>query len=352
MPAKDPSKTEKATPRRRQKAREEGQVLRSQDIPISATLIGVFLMFIFYLPFGYRVMVGYFKYTFSNPVYLIPSMNSSFVLHTAKITLIMLLPVLLFLLLVGVISNVAQFGFLFTLKPLTPKLDKINPFSGLRRIFSLTTVFELVRNILKLIVAVAVSYFVVSYFLYGFFRFATISFGDQVLIFIKTIMVLIFSFAVLSVPVAVVDFFYRKYEYEENLKMTKEEVKEERKSYEGNPTIKREIRKRMRMLSLRRMIKEVPKADVVITNPEHFAVALKYEKGKMDAPKVIAKGQDNIALKIKEVAKENGVKIVEDPPLARGLYESCDIGEYIPEKFYVAVAKILAQIYKAKKVRV
>ncbi|MCX7737872.1 MAG: EscU/YscU/HrcU family type III secretion system export apparatus switch protein [Hydrogenothermaceae bacterium] len=164
-------------------------------------------------------------------------------------------------------------------------------------------------------------------------------------------MVLIFSFAVLSIPIAVIDFFYRKYEYEENLKMTKEEVKEERKSYEGNPTVKREIRKRMRMLPLRRMVKEVPKVDVV-TNPEHFAVALKYEKGKMDAPKVIAKRQDNIALKIKEVARENNVKIVEDPPLARGLYKSCDIGEYIPEKFYVAVAKILAQIYKAKKVRV
>lgn len=108
----------------------------------------------------------------------------------------------------------------------------------------------------------------------------------------------------------------------------------------------------MRMLALRRMIKEVPKADVVITNPEHFAVALKYERSKMQAPKVIAKGQDNIALKIKEVARESGVKIIEDPPLARGLYESCEIGDYIPEKFYVAVAKILAQIYKSKKIKV
>lgn len=352
MPAKDPSKTEKATPRRRQKAREEGQVLRSQDIPISATLVAVFLLFIFYLPFAYKIMMEYFRYTFSNSVYLIPSTGSNFVYLTGKTLLIMLLPVLIFLLLIGILSNVAQFGFLFTLKPLTPKLDRINPFSGLRRIFSLTTLFELVKNLLKLIAAIVVSYFVVSYLLSGVFRFASISFGDQVLIFIKTIMVLIFSFALLSVPIAVMDFFYRRYEYEENLKMTKEEVKEERKSYEGNPVIKREIRKRMRMLSLRRMIKEVPKADVVITNPEHFAVALKYEKGKMDAPKVIAKGQDNIAQRIKEVARESGVKIVEDPPLARGLYESCEIGEYIPERFYVAVAKILAQIYKSKKVSV
>lgn len=205
---------------------------------------------------------------------------------------------------------------------------------------------------LKLSVAVFVTYFVVSYLVSDFLRFATISIGDQMLIMIKTIIILIFAFASLSVPIAVVDFFYRKYEYEENLKMTKEEIKEERKSYEGNPIIKREIRKRMRMLALRRMIKEVPKADVVITNPEHFAVALKYERSKMQAPKVIAKGQDNIALKIKEVARESGVKIIEDPPLARGLYESCEIGDYIPEKFYVAVAKILAQIYKSKKIKV
>jgi flagellar biosynthetic protein FlhB len=132
--------------------------------------------------------------------------------------------------------------------------------------------------------------------------------------------------------------------------MTKDEVKEERKSYEGNPLVKREIRKRMRQLALKRMIAEVPKADVVITNPEHYAIALKYERGKMHAPKVIAKGQDLIAQKIKEVAKEHGVKIVEDPPLARTLYSSCEIGDYIPENLYEAVAKILAEIYKFKKV--
>lgn len=350
--AKDPRKTEKATPRRRQKAREEGQVLRSQDIPISATLVAVFILFIFYLPFAFYTLFKYFRYTFTNHQYIFSSAMENFVMYTFKVLALLLLPVMMVLLAVGVISNIAQFGFLFTLKPLTPKLDRINPISGIRRIFSVATLFELVRNLLKLAVAVVISYFVVSYLVADFMRFATISIGDQMVIMIKTIMVLIFAFAALSVPIAVIDFFYRRYEYEENLKMTKEEIKEERKSYEGNPVIKREIRKRMRILAMRRMIKEVPKADVVITNPEHYAVALKYEKGKMEAPKVIAKGQDNIALKIKEVAKEHGVKIVEDPPLARGLYESCEIGDYIPEKFYVAVAKILAQIYRSKRVTV
>lgn len=350
--AKDPRKTEKATPRRRQKAREEGQVLRSQDIPISATLIAIFILFIFYLPFAFYTLLKYFKYTFANHPYIFSSAMENFVMYTFKVLAFLLLPVLIVLLAVGVISNIAQFGFLFTLKPLTPKLDKINPISGIRRIFSVATLFELIRNLLKLTVAVVISYFVVSYLVSDFMRFATVSIGDQMVIMVKIIMILIFAFATLSVPIAVIDFFYRRYEYEENLKMTKEEIKEERKSYEGNPLVKKEIRKRMRILAMRRMIKEVPKADVVITNPEHYAVALKYEKGKMEAPKVIAKGQDNIAQKIKEVAKENGVRIVEDPPLARGLYESCEVGDYIPEKFYVAVAKILAQIYKSKKVTV
>lgn len=350
--AKDPRKTEKATPRRRQKAREEGQVLKSQDIPISATLIAIFILLIFYLPFAFGVLIKYFRYVFSSSAYIVFSAFGNFTLYTFKIIMLLILPVLIILLAVGIVSNVIQFGFLFTLKPLTPKISKLNPLSGIERIFSINTFFELIRNLLKLIAAIIVTYFTVSYLISDFLKLATVSIENQMLIMVKTIIILIFSFAILSVPIAAIDFFYRRYEYEENLKMTKDEIKEERKSYEGNPLIKRELRRRMRMLSLRRMIREVPKADVVITNPEHFAVALKYEKEKMHAPKVIAKGQDNIALKIKDVAMESGVKIIEDPPLARGLYNHCEIGDYIPEKFYVAVAKILANIYRSKKIKV
>jgi flagellar biosynthetic protein FlhB len=251
---------------------------------------------------------------------------------------------------VAIASNVIQFGFLFTLKPLTPKLDKLNVISGIKRIFSLTVLFELIKNLAKLTVALFLSYFLVKYLLNDFLVYMTGSINNQIYVLSKTIIILVMSFAFLSVPIAIADFLYRRYEYEENLKMTKDEVKEERKSYEGNPLVKREIRKRMRQLALKRMIAEVPKADVVITNPEHYAVALKYERGKMHAPKVIVKGQDLIAQKIKEVAKEHGIKIVEDPPLARTLYSSCEIGDYIPENLYEAVAKILAEIYKAKKV--
>ena len=162
-------------------------------------------------------------------------------------------------------------------------------------------------------------------------------------------MILIFAFVLMSIPVAVIDFLYRRWEYEENIKMSKEEVKEERKLYEGNPQIKSAIRRKQRELAMRRMMSEVPKADVVITNPDHYAVALQYERGKMAAPKVIAKGKNTIAEKIKEIAKEHNIPIVEDPPLARTLYSSCEIGDFIPESLYVAVAKILAKIYTRNK---
>ncbi|MBX0310811.1 MAG: flagellar biosynthesis protein FlhB [Sulfurihydrogenibium sp.] len=347
--AKDPRKTEKATPKRKQKAREEGQVLKSMDVSISASLFAIFIVLIFYLPFAYKYLLGYFRYTLSNPLYLIPENGNMFIWFTLKILVILILPVILILFIVGIASNVMQFGFLFTLKPLTPKLDKLNVISGIKRIFSLTVLFELIKNLAKLTVALFLSYFLVKYLLNDFLVYMTGSINNQIYVLSKTIIILVMSFAFLSVPIAIADFLYRRYEYEENLKMTKDEVKEERKSYEGNPLVKREIRKRMRQLALKRMIAEVPKADVVITNPEHYAVALKYERGKMHAPKVIAKGQDLIAQKIKEVAKEHGVKIVEDPPLARTLYSSCETGDYIPENLYEAVAKIFAEIYKTKK---
>ena len=350
--AKDPSKTEKATPRRRQKAREEGQVAKSQDIPISATLVVMFFTFIAYIPFAYHNLLKFYRYVFSNPDYLIPSVNSSIVFIGIKTLGILLLPIFLVFLLTGIISNVAQFGLLFSPKALLPKLDRINPVSGLMRLVSLKTLFELFRNILKLIVATAVSYFILKVIFSQIISLMNVPINQEVYFMVKYSMVLILAFALLSIPVAIIDFIYRKFEYEENIKMTKHEVKEERKMYEGNPQIKAAIRKKQRELSMLRMMAEVAKADVVITNPEHYAVALKYDRGKMQAPKVVAKGIDHVAQKIKEKAKENNIPIVEDPPLARSLYSSCEVGDFIPENLYVAVAKILARVYKERGIKV
>ncbi|WP_457678105.1 flagellar biosynthesis protein FlhB [Thermovibrio sp.] len=343
--AKDPSKTEKATPRRREKAREEGQVLRSQDLPISATLLFTSALLLLYLPFLFRELRELFYYSISQSGYLEDSLISKTLFFKGGV---LLLPVLGALLVVGVVSNLIQFGFLFTLKPLVPKLDNLNPIKGLGRLFSFKTLFEAVKNALKLTVALVLGYYALKHSLSGFYSFPLIPFSYQVELLFKWTVILFFTFGLLSIPVAAADFFYRRWEYEENLKMSKQEVKEERKQYEGHPLIKSAIRKRQREIAMRRMMAEVPKADVVITNPTHYAVALKYERGKMVAPKVVAKGVDKVALKIRKVAVENGVPIEDNPELARALYSSCEVGDYIPEEFYRVVAKILAKIYSRR----
>ncbi len=344
--AKDPSKTEKATPRRRQKAREEGQVLKSQDVPIALSLIATSILLYFYFPFAYGKLISAFSYTFQS---VFSFSLSNIILTLSYIFFLLILPVFTVLAAVGIVGNVGQFGFIFSTKPLMPKLDNINPIKGFQRLLSVKTLFETVRNTLKLIVALIVGYYLAKFLLSGFYSLAFISFKDQTSLFVKYSLIVIFVFGILSIPIALADYLFRRWEYEENLKMSKHEVKEERKQYEGHPLIKSAIRKRQREIAFKRMMAKVPEADVVITNPEHYAVALKYERGKMNAPQVIAKGVDHIALKIKEIAKEHGIPVEENPELARALYESCDVGDYIPEEFYRVVAKILAKIYRRKR---
>ena len=343
--AKDPGKTEKATPRRRQKAREEGQILKSQDVPIAATLITTFVVLVFYIPFAYRTLLKLFVHVFRN----FPNLpTNTFPILGVKIFFILLAPIFISLLFVGIGTNVIQFGFLFAPKALKPKADIINPIKGIQKLVSKKTLFELLRNLIKLAVASIVALVVIKKLTTNIISMNFIPVNHQIYLFLKYSLIIILTFGILSIPIAIIDFLYRRWEYEENLKMSKEEVKEERKMYEGHPIIKSAIRKRQREIAMRRMMAEVPKADVVITNPEHYAVAIKYERKTMSAPKVIAKGVDHIALKIKEIAEENDIPIVENPFLARSLYESCNIGDLIPEKFYVAIAKILAKIYQSR----
>ncbi|NPA04281.1 MAG: flagellar biosynthesis protein FlhB [Epsilonproteobacteria bacterium] len=346
--AKDPSKTEKATPRRRKKAREEGQVAKSPEVAISASLVTVFLLFMVYFPYAFKKLWGFYVAFFSDPFYYLPSNSSNSFWEVLKTLGYLVAPIFLPLLVVGVLANIAQIGFLFSPKTLMPKLEKINPISGLKRIFSLKTLFELFKNLLKLAIALTISYFLVSYLLKDVFKFATTSISTDAYTLLKYTLIMILGFAALSIPIAGLDFFFKRYEYEENIKMSKEEIKEEQKLYEGNPQIKAAIRKKMREMSLSRMMAEIAKADVVITNPEHYAVALQYERGKMHAPRVIAKGVDKVALRIKEEAKKHNIPIEENPPLARALYQSCEIGDFIPEHLYQAIAKIFAKLYREK----
>jgi len=344
--AKDPSKTEKATPRRRQKAREEGQVLKSQDVPIAASLLATGALLYFYLPYLFLELRELFSYAFSHA--------SSGDIPLVLLTLfwgfaLLFAPVAGALIVIGLLSNVAQFGFIFSLKPLAPKADNINPIKGFGRLISLKTLFESLKSSLKLLVAAVVGFWAVKHFISELYTLASAPLPHQVELLARATVILFFVFGLLSIPIALIDFFYRRWEYEESLKMSKEEVKEERKQYEGHPLIKSAIRRRQREIAMRRMMAQVPKADVVITNPTHYAVALKYERGRMRAPKVVAKGAGPIALKIKEIALKSGVPVEERPELAKALYYSCDVGDYIPEEFYRVVAQILAKIYRRRR---
>ena len=258
-------------------------------------------------------------------------------------------PILIIIMVAGVLANVAQTGGLqFSLHPLSPKWSKLNPLKGFSRIFSKTSLVELFKSVFKITVVSIIAYQTVNGHwdevptLMGYGVGQTLFFMGEVMIEImaKVLLVMIF--------LAALDYAFQKYTYLENLRMTKQEVKDERKDLEGNPQIKQRIRSVQMEMMRRRMMAAVPEADVVVTNPTHFSVAIKYDMENDAAPVVVAKGQNEIALRIREIAKENNVPLVEDKPLARTLYKTVDVGQLIPASLYKAVAEILAYVFKLK----
>ena len=256
--------------------------------------------------------------------------------------------VLLAVLVVSVVVSFLQVGFNFAPELIMPQFSRLNPISGFGRIFSKRSVVELLKSLLKITV--------VGYFIYRYLREETIRIPALMMseleasfaVLAAIIYDLAFQIAMVILVLAILDYGYQWWEHMQNLKMSKQEVKEEMKQTEGNPQIKGKIREKQRAMAMRRMMSEVPKADVVITNPTHFAVAIKYEAG-MEAPAVIAKGSDFIAQRIREIAKENDVTIVENKPLAQALFKNAEIGDLIPPDLYKAVAEVLAYVYRLKR---
>ena len=246
----------------------------------------------------------------------------------------------------AIIINMLQFKFKITTKPLKPKLSKFNPISGFKRIFSASKLVELLKSIAMIVIISAVVYSTIKDEWVYLFKFYNMPL-NQALETIGSIVInmgLTISFVYLIV--AFLDFAYQKYKFKKDIKMTKQEVKDEYKNAEGDPQIKGKIRAKMREASQRRMMQNIPKADVVITNPTHFAVAIRYDPQEASAPRVIAKGADYLAQKIKEIARENKIEIVENKPLARMLYANVDVEQEIPPELYQAVAEVLAMVYK------
>ncbi|MCR5607756.1 MAG: flagellar biosynthesis protein FlhB [Lachnospiraceae bacterium] len=343
-------KTEQATPKKLEKAREEGQVAKSQDLLTGVILISMFVFIKLFAGFvanrfldGFKEMYGYISlYSGGN---FTTNIARAIINRTLVIILIAAIPFLLCAYVLALVMNIAQVGLKPSPKALQPKFDKLNPAKGIKNIISGRKVVELIKAILKIIVIVAVVYNTLKdqqnliKTLYDYDVWTCIKIiGDVVLnLAIKiSFLLLIIGFA---------DLFYQKYKFNKDMMMTKQELKDEYKQSEGDPQIKGQIRRRMQESSMRRMMQDLPQADVVITNPTHFAVAIKYDNKVDTAPVVIAKGEDYLAQKIKEKAREYNIELYEDRPLARMLYYNVEIGEQIPPELYQMVAEVLAHVY-------
>jgi len=347
-------KTEKASPKRRREAREKGNVLKSNEVNTVISSIVMFAIMLIMSPM-YLESLADILGTYLSPLSIISASREmtrdslsgvyTSLLVRAGITL---LPVIGTAMGVGAAVNLAQVGFLFTTKTMGMKLSRINPLEGFKRMFSVRSLVELLKAILKVGIIVFIVYDEFKTLILEIPSMMAMNIYTAFLATLKIAFRLgLKASAALSV-IAAADFLFQWRKYEKDLMMTKQGVKEELKQTEGNPQIKGRIRSKQRQMSLGRMMQHVPSADVVITNPTHYAVALKYDKDKSAAPIVVAKGADFIAIKIKETAISAGVEIVEDKPLARALYSACDVGDEIPEEFYRAIADILAYIYKQK----
>ena len=343
-------KTEPATPKKRQEAREKGQVAKSMDLPAAFILLFAFLSFYLFGGFMKEHLIGVFRSIFNDFLLMELTANNSMVLFEQLLKQIMMIlaPIFAIAIIIAVLGNYLQFGFLLTGEPLMMKFSKINPLEGVKRMFSMRSLIEFLKSLLKM----GIIGFVVYTTLWGEKEHIMLLAHlpvEEIMAFTTTLTLnLGVKIGVILVVLAIFDFMYQKYEHEKGLKMSKQDIKDEYKKTEGDPLIKGKIREKQRRMALQRMMQDVPKADVVITNPTHFAVALKYDGTKMQAPTVIAKGTDYIALKIKQVAKSNDIVTVENKPLARALYAQVEIGEAIPADMFQAVAEVLAYVYKLK----
>ena len=349
-------KTEPATQKKLEDARKEGKVARSKDLTQGIDLLVLFLLIKVFISYMGERFMGLFDSTLGRMAEFMKvnqkqvSMQAfSTVLNNAILELFMIIwPFLVFGFVITFIVTVYQVGWKVTTKPMEPKLSKFNPINGFKRIFSKDSLFELLKSIIKVGVIAYVAYSNIVEEANNLFILYEISLNQAIALVGNIIIDFGIEISIIFIVIGIADYMYQKWKFGEDMKMTKQEVKDEYKNTEGNPEIKGRIRQKMREASQRRMMQDVPKADVVITNPTHFAVAIKYDAEVSKAPIVVAKGEDYLAQKIKEVAREHNVEIVENKPLARMLYHNVDIGAEIPPELYQAVAEVLAMVYHMK----
>ncbi len=343
-------RTEQATPKRRREAREKGQVAKSKEIPSLAVLLAGTLTLTFGSGFFYHQVTEVMRYYLGNAglISVTQANMSGIALLALRYSAVVMAPLFVVLVFVAFLSNYLQVGSLLAFEAIKPKWSKISPYEGLKRLFSAQAAMELAKSVFKLVIVSWIAYATISGELKNLpglldsspGRIQAYLFSITGVLFKRTCMVMLI--------LAVLDYLFQRWEFEKGLKMTKQEVKEEMKQTEGDPHVKSRIRSIQREAARKRMMADVPKADVVITNPTRLAVALRYDAREMDAPMVVAKGSGHVAERIKDIAREHGVPVIENKPLAQGLFQMVEIGRTIPEALYKAAAEVLAYVYKQK----
>ncbi|MEA3296231.1 MAG: flagellar biosynthesis protein FlhB [candidate division Zixibacteria bacterium] len=351
MPDQDfQERTEKATTRRREKAREEGKVTKSQELNSAAILCLGFLSLYMLSPHLTGQIKELMRYTMTNAP-LIAAADSTFTSVFGDYTLrffLMMAPVFVVIAVIAFGVNVVQIGFRITPKSMEPKFEKLDLVKGFKRLFAVRSLVELIKNIIKLIIVGFVAYTAIKGEFDTFFLLPDMTVTQLATAMGKLAIKLGLKVGAIMIAIAILDYIYQRYEFEKSIRMSKQETKEEHKDTEGSPQLKARARQIQREMARQRMMQAVPMADVVVTNPTHIAVALKYESEEMSAPYVVAKGQRLIAEKIKEIALQHNIPIVEDKSLARTLFRMCEIGDIVPANLYRAVAELLAYVYRLK----
>lgn len=344
-------RTEQPTGRKLGEARSQGNVAKSQDLASAIDLIGATLILVIFGGMGVGVLTVMMRRVLEDQT-AGPALDAdslwAMTAWAASRGVIVIGPVLLAMFLLAAAAHMVQIGLLFTTRPVTPNLSRLNPVSGVKKLFNLRSLVKTAVNTVKIAVVSLLAYLVISRHIPAISALPEL--GAAAGLYKVALMVLELAawLLVIFLAIGLVDYFYQRWQHTRDLRMTRQEVKDERRSVEGDPDVKSRRFRMAREIAMQRLQQAVPQADVVVTNPTHFSVALKYDQDKMKAPRVIAKGADLLAFSIRNLATAHGVPIVERPPLARGLYWGVDVGREISPEFYEAVAEVLAYVYRIK----
>ena len=342
-------KTEKATPKRREESHKKGQVARSREIPSAFLLLGALGVFFWSGSWMLGQLVDIMRAIFQNLGTIAiedAGTAAGLLFEVFKLLMVTLAPLLLTMLVIGLATNVLQVGFLVSAESLAPQFSRLDPIKGIKKIFTLRSFVELIKSLLKIIFVGVIGYLLVRSELANVPPLVHVAVGDILAYIAGVSFKICFCFCLGLILLAALDYGYQRWQYEQDMQMTKQEVKEENKQREGDPQVKAKIRAIQMEMSRQRMMADIPAATVVVTNPTHLAIALTFEADRMAAPKVVAKGAGFVAARIREIARQHYVPLVENKPLARALYKTTEIGHFIPIDLYHAVAEILAYVYR------